>query len=113
MLSSQVCCLCPVCLFFSLEGSRIICYNFLTIFCPCSTALLLFSPVIFGRLQDPLLWGSVLIFFSFVKRHFLVMNHTYIVTHFCLLHFLVQQVEEMRAAGLIKGGSLENAMVCR
>jgi UDP-3-O-acyl-N-acetylglucosamine deacetylase len=41
------------------------------------------------------------------------MNHTYIVTHFCLLHFWVRQVEKMRAAGLIKGGSLENAMVCR
>jgi hypothetical protein len=34
-------------------------------------------------------------------------------THFFFLQFWFFQVEKMRSAGLIKGGSLENAMVCR
>jgi len=96
--------LCLFFLFFSWNVAEN--YIFLVTLLALGTWLFIFLLLLFGQHR----WFLMGLF---IGEHVFTIFFLISLTPFCLLYFFIMQIEKIRGAGLIKGGSLENAMVCR
>ena len=105
--SSQVAGLSPVFVFpFFFSWNVAENYIFLVTLLALGTWLFIFLLLLFGQHR----WFLMGLF---IGEHVFTIFFLISLTPFCLLYFFIMQIEKIRGAGLIKGGSLENAMVCR